>query len=64
MADKILTPADFYKKLRGEDKAMVLDLQNTKALDFVPTGSWILNYLIGDGTMTGKPGGFPPRAYQ
>jgi recombination protein RecA len=57
--EKILTPADFYKKLRGEDKAMLLDLQNVKALDFVPTGSWILNYLIGDGTMTGKPGGFP-----
>jgi recombination protein RecA len=59
MPEKVLTPADFYKKLRGEDKAMVLDLQNMKALDFVPTGSWILNYLIGDGTMTGKPGGFP-----
>jgi recombination protein RecA len=57
--EKILTPADFYKKLRGEDKAMVLNLQDRKAIDFIPTGSWILNFLIGDGTMTGKPGGFP-----
>ena len=59
MAAKNFTIADFYKKLSKEDKAMVLDLQNRKSIDFIPTGSWILNYLIGDGTMTGKPGGFP-----
>jgi recombination protein RecA len=59
MAEKILTPADFYKKLSREDKTAVLNLQNRKGIDFIPTGSWILNYLIGDGTMTGKPGGFP-----
>jgi RecA/RadA recombinase len=57
--EKILSPADFYKKLTKEDKDAVLDLQNRKGIDLIPTGSWILNYLIGDGTMTGKPGGFP-----
>jgi recombination protein RecA len=59
MADKALTPEEFYKKLSKDDKDAIRDLNNKKKLDLIPTGSWILDSLIGDGTMTGKPGGFP-----
>jgi recombination protein RecA len=59
MADKILSPDEFYKKLTKEDKSAIVDLQNRKGIDLIPTGSWIVNYLIGDGTLKGKPGGFP-----
>jgi recombination protein RecA len=30
-----------------------------KEIKFVPTGSWVMNRLIGDGTHTDAPGGFP-----
>lgn len=30
-----------------------------KKIDFISTGSWIVNRLIGDGTHTDSPGGFP-----
>jgi recombination protein RecA len=55
----ILTPAEFYKKIGKEDKSAVLDLKNQKKMDFISTGSWVINSLIGDGSLTGKPGGFP-----
>jgi len=59
MADKILSPEEFYKKVNKEDKDAIIDLKNRKIIEFIPTGSWVLNSLIGDGTMTGKPGGLP-----
>lgn len=59
MADKILTPEEYYKKISKEDKSSVLDLKKIKKMDFIPTGSWIINYLIGDGTLSGKSGGLP-----
>lgn len=31
----------------------------TKKIDFIPTGSWVVNRLIGDGTGQSKPGGLP-----
>jgi len=31
----------------------------TKQIKFIPTGSWVVNRLIGDGSHTGAPGGFP-----
>jgi len=36
-----------------------MDLQNQKPIEYIPSGSWIIDHLIGDGTMTDKPGGFP-----
>jgi len=30
-----------------------------KAIDIIPSGSWVLNRLIGDGTLQDQPGGFP-----
>lgn len=31
----------------------------TKEIRFIPTGSWVVNRLIGDGSHTNAPGGFP-----
>jgi recombination protein RecA len=31
----------------------------TKEIKFIPTGSWVVNRLIGDGSHTNAPGGFP-----
>jgi len=59
MPEKGLTPEEFLKKLSKDDKNSIRDLNVKKKLDLIPTGSWILDSLIGDGTMTGKPGGFP-----
>jgi len=36
---------------------MVGDIE--KKLDFVSTGSWVINRLIGDGSLQDKPGGIP-----
>jgi len=54
-----MTPEEFFKKLAKEDKDKFIDLKNQKPTDFISTGSWILDSLIGDGSMTGKPGGLP-----
>lgn len=59
MAEKILSPAEFYKQVGKEDREAIVDLSEARKMDFIPTGSWIINSLIGDGTMTDKPGGFP-----
>lgn len=61
MADKkkLLSPTEFYKKLAKEDRERIVDLQKIKAIDFISSGSWIIDALIGDGTLTDKPGGFP-----
>lgn len=59
MASKQMTTEEYFKKVNKEDQASILVLKNQKPLDFIPTGSWVLDQIIGDGTMTGKPGGFP-----
>lgn len=59
MADKIMTPDEFYKRLSKDDKRAVRNLEERERIDFVPTGSWVINTLIGDGTGTYKPGGLP-----
>ena len=57
-AKKTLSLDDFYNGLKGDDKEAIVNLKDKK-IDFIPTGSWVLNYLIGDGTNSQKPGGFP-----
>lgn len=59
MADKPLSREEYYKKITKEDKDTILDMSKNNAIEFIPTGSWVLNQIIGDGTMTGSPGGFP-----
>ena len=56
---KALSPTEFYKKLSKDDRDKIVDLQNQKPLEFISTGSWVIDSLIGDGTLTGKPGGLP-----
>jgi recombination protein RecA len=56
---KPLTREEYYKKLHKEDQATILDLQKKENHEFVPTGSWVLDQIIGDGSMANKPGGFP-----
>lgn len=59
MAKKALSRDEFFKKIIKEDKDTIVDLSRKESVDFIPTGSWVLNQIIGDGTMTGTPGGFP-----
>jgi len=56
---KSMSQDEFFKKLHKEDKATILDLSKDEIHDFVPTGSWVLDQIIGDGSMTRQPGGFP-----
>ena len=35
-----------------------------KKIDFISTGSWVLNRLIGDGTLQDKPGGIMCTVFQ
>ena len=56
---KPLTREEFFKNLHKEDQATIRNLQKEEATDFVPTGSWVLDQIIGDGSMANKPGGFP-----
>ena len=59
MKEKNSSLSEFYKKLAKEDRSNILDLQKKTKLDLVSTGSWILDSIIGDGTMTGTAGGLP-----
>ena len=54
-----LSAAEFYKSLSKTDKQAVVDLSISKKIDFISTGSWVINKLIGDGTLTKTPGGLP-----
>lgn len=55
----VLSIKDFYQKLAKEDKKAIRNLNDQAKIDFVSTGSWVINTLIGDGTGTYKPGGLP-----
>lgn len=45
----------FLQRLKKEQ----IDGDIHKAIDIIPSGSWVLNRLIGDGTLEDQPGGFP-----
>jgi len=59
MAAKNSSLSEFYKKLTKEDRNCIVDLQKKTKLDLISSGSWVIDSLIGDGTMTGTAGGFP-----
>lgn len=59
MPKKAMTTEEYFKKLNKEDKSSIFDMHNREPINFIPTGSWVLDTIIGDGTMTDKPGGFP-----
>jgi len=64
MADKKkpLTPAEYFKKIGKQDRDAIIDLEGSKIPETISTGSWVINYIIGDGTGQGKAGGFPKGA--
>jgi recombination protein RecA len=54
-----ISAKEFYSKLSKEDKKSIKDLNDQSKIDFISTGSWVINTLIGDGSGTYKPGGLP-----
>jgi recombination protein RecA len=54
-----ISAKEFYSKLSKEDKKAIKDLNDQGKMDFISTGSWVMNTLIGDGTGTFKAGGLP-----
>lgn len=50
---------EYLAKLSKEDKKAVRDLNEIRKFDFIPTGSWVLDRLIGDGEGKFKSGGLP-----
>ena len=54
-----MTTEEFYKKLSKDDKQAIIDLSVNKPIKLIPSGSWVINNIICDGTGTGKPGGYP-----
>jgi len=59
MAKEAFSMDEYYKKLQKEDKDAIVNLKERTPIDFIPTGSWVVNTLIGDGTLQDKPGGLP-----
>jgi len=54
-----MTPAEYYKRISKDDRDAIANLKEITPFMFIPTGSWVINSLIGDGTNNGKAGGFP-----
>ena len=59
MNEKAMSNEEFYKKLSREDKQAIVDLTVAKPIKIIPSSSWVINSIIGDGTGTGKAGGYP-----
>jgi recombination protein RecA len=58
-SEKAMGSEEFYKRLSRDDKQAVVDLSVQKPIKFIPSGSWVINSIIGDGTNTNKSGGYP-----
>jgi recombination protein RecA len=54
-----ISPEEFYKRLSKEDKKALKNLNEQSKIEYISTGSWVINTLIGDGTGSYKPGGLP-----
>lgn len=54
-----MTPEEYYKKIGREDQEAIVNLADRTPAKFISTGSWPINFAIGDGTLQDKPGGFP-----
>jgi recombination protein RecA len=57
--EKKITPAQYYASLSKEDKRAIKTLNGTEAISFIPTGSWIIDRLIGNGSGKSQSGGLP-----
>ena len=56
MFEKAMSVDEFYKRLSKNDKMAVINLNDKKKIDFISSGSWVVDMLICP--ETGK-GGFP-----
>lgn len=56
---KPVSVSEYYQKLSKEDKKAVKRLKDKENIQFIPTGSWPIDKIIGDGSGTLKSGGFP-----
>lgn len=56
---KPLTPAEYRALLSKEDKRAVKNLNDKEKILTIPTGSWVVDRLIGDGSGEFKSGGLP-----
>jgi recombination protein RecA len=57
-AEKKVSLEEYYSKVAKEDKRAIKSL-NEQKLVFIPTGSWVIDRLIGNGTGESQSGGFP-----
>jgi recombination protein RecA len=57
MFEKAISPAEYYKRLSKEDRRAVKNLNEKKKIDFIPTGSWVVDMLISQSGEGGLPRG-------
>jgi recombination protein RecA len=57
MFEKAMSPEEFMKRLSKEDRKAVKNLNDKKKIDFIPTGSWVMDMLISQSGDGGLPRG-------
>lgn len=50
---------EYLNKLAAKDKKRLADLDKVQPIEFISSGSWVLNLIVGDGTNSLKSGGIP-----
>jgi len=56
---KAITPAEYRAALSKDDRKAIKNLNDKEKLLTIPTGSWVIDRLIGDGSGESKSGGLP-----
>jgi recombination protein RecA len=56
---KRVSPEQYYASVAKEDKMAIKNLNNTEPINFIPTGSWVIDRLIGNGNGKSQSGGLP-----
>jgi len=56
---KKVNPSDISAKLSKEDREFLKDLSVKQKIDFIPSGSWVIDKLVGNGDGNSSNGGLP-----
>jgi recombination protein RecA len=56
--EKKISVEEYYSKAAKEDKRAIKNL-NEQKIEFIPTGSWVVDRLIGNGNGNNQSGGLP-----
>jgi recombination protein RecA len=56
---KRVSADQYYASVAKEDKLAIKNLNNTEPINFIPTGSWVIDRLIGNGNGKNQSGGLP-----